>query len=71
MHLHALNETKIDPEYPRELLDIEGYRFDGLDRNRHEGGLGFNIQDNFVVDPREDIPLSSLELRCGGEAYPS
>ena len=64
IHLLALNETKIDPDYPRELLDIEGYRFDGLDRNRHGGGVGFYIQDNFVVDPREDIPLSSLELRC-------
>ena len=64
IHLLALSETKIDPEYPRELLDIEGYRFDGLDRNRHGGGVGFYIQDDFIVDPREDIPLSSLELRC-------
>ena len=66
IHILALNETKIDSDYSSELLKIEGYRFDRLDRNRRGGGIGFYIRDSFEVDVREDIPVSNLELRCIG-----
>ena len=41
IHILALNETKIDSDYPSDLLKIEGYRFDRLDRNCRGGGIGF------------------------------
>ena len=64
IHILALNETKIDSDYASELLKIEGYQFDRLDRDRRGGDIGFYIRDTFEVDVREDIPASSLELRC-------
>ena len=64
IHILALNEAKIDSDYASELPKIEGYRFDRLDHNRRGGGIGFYIRDSFEVDVWEDIPVSTLELRC-------
>ena len=43
---------------------MEGYQFDRYDRNRNGGGVAFYIRDSLEVDIREDLPVSSLELRC-------
>ena len=64
IHFLALNETKIDESCSNELLQIEGYRFERLNRNRNGGGVAFYIRDTFKCDIRKDIPLSSLELIC-------
>ena len=64
IHILALNETKIDADFPSELLKVEGYQFDRYDRNRNGGGVAFYIRDSLEVDIREDLPVSSLELRC-------
>ena len=64
IHILALNETKIYAEYHSELLAVEGYQFDRYDRNRNGGGVAFYIRDYLEVDIREDLPVSSLELRC-------
>ena len=65
IHILALiNDTKIDSDYVSEPLKIEGYRFDILDRKRREGGIDFYIRDFCGVDVREDIPVSSLKVRC-------
>ena len=57
IHILALNETKIDSDYASEVLKIEGYRFDTIDCNRREGGIGLYIRDTFEVEVREDISV--------------
>ena len=64
IHILALNETKINADFPSELLKVEGYQFDRYDRNRNGGGVAFYIRDSLEVVIREDLPVSSLELRC-------
>ena len=64
IHILALNETKIDADFPSEQLKVQGYQFDKYDRNRDGGGVAFYIRDSLEVDIREDLPVSSLELRC-------
>ena len=63
IHILALNETKIDADFPSELLKVEGCQFDRYDRNRNGGGVAFYIRDSLEVDICEDLPVSSLELR--------
>ena len=64
IHILALNETKIDADFPSELLKVKGYQFDRYDRNRNGDGVAFYIRDSLEVDIREYLPVSSLELRC-------
>ena len=64
IHILALNETKIDADFPSELLNVKGYQFDRYVRNRNGGGVALHIRDSLEVDIREDLPVSSLELRC-------
>ena len=64
IHILALNETKIDDNYPSDLLQLDGYRFVRYDRNRDGGGVGFYISNTVVADVRDDLPSFSLEVRC-------
>ena len=64
IHFLALNETKIDKNCSSELLYMEGYKFERLDRNRNGGGVAFYIRDTFKYIVRKDAPSSSLELIC-------
>ncbi len=64
IRLLALNETKIDSDYSRDLLKVQGYGFDWLDRNCRGGGVGLYIRDSFAATRREDLPLSDLKVRC-------
>ena len=63
IHILALNEAKIDAEFPSELLKVEGYQLDRYDRNRNGGGVALYIRDSLEVDIRQDLPVSSLELK--------
>ena len=64
IHILALNETKIDDNYPSDLLQIDGYRFVRHDRNRDGRGVGFYISNTIVADIRDDLPSFSLEVQC-------
>ena len=64
IHILALNETKIDADFLSEPLKVKGYQFDRYDRKRNGGGVAFYIRESLEVDIREDLPVSSLELRC-------
>ena len=55
IHILALNETKIDDNYPSDLLRIDGYRFVRHDRNRDGDGVGFYISNTIVADIRDDL----------------
>ena len=71
IHFLALNETKIDKNCSSESLHIEGYKFEGLDRNRNGGGVAFYIRDTFKYNVRKDAPTSSLELICAESTPPN
>ena len=64
IHFLALNETKLDDTCSDALLNIEGYKFGRLDRNRNEGGAAFYCRDTFQCAVRDDSPRSTLELIC-------
>ena len=64
IHFVALSKTKIAENRSSELLHIEGYKFERLDRNRTGGGLAFYTRDNFKYIVRKDTHSSSLELIC-------
>ena len=41
----ALNKTKLDPEYPRELTVIPGYEHEQRERTCRGGGVSVYIRD--------------------------
>ena len=51
----AINETRLDPDFPKELISIYGYNWIGRDRNRHGGGIGFYIRDTLNYRVRSDL----------------
>ena len=60
----ALNETKLDPEYPKELTTVAGYQQERLDRTCNGGGVSIYIRDSIKYKRRLDIPIDDLELIC-------
>ena len=43
----AINETRLGPDFRKELIYIYGYNWIGRDRNRHGCGVSFYIKDTF------------------------
>ena len=64
IHILALNETKLSPEYHKELTKIEGYRQTRLDRTASGGGVALYIMDSLKYTWRNDLPIKDLELIC-------
>ena len=64
IHFSALNETKLDDTCSDAILNIKGYKFGRLDRNRNGGGVAFYCKDTFQCTVRDDSPRSTLELIC-------
>ena len=60
----ALNETKLDPESPKELTSVAGYQQERLDRTCNGGGVSIYIRDSIKYKRRLDIPTDNLELIC-------
>ena len=57
----ALNETKLDPGYPKELV---GYQQERLDRTEDGGGVSVYVRDSIKYKRRLDVPTDDLELIC-------
>ena len=57
IHILALNETKLDPNYPKELTSIAGYQQERLERTIY-------IRDSIKYKPRSDVPVDDLEIIC-------
>ena len=57
----AINETKLDESIKSSELHIPGYEFIRSDRNRHGGGVVFNIKscNSYIV--RSDLNVINLE----------
>ena len=64
LHILALNETKLDGLYPKELTHIPGYQQVRHDRSCNGGGVSIYIRDSIKFRHRSDIPAKDLELIC-------
>ena len=60
----ALNETELDPEYPRELTILPGYDHEERERTFRDGGVSVYIRDSVKYTRRCDLPENDLELIC-------
>ena len=60
----ALNETKLDPRYAKELTSVAGYQQERLDRTRNGGGVSIYVRDSIKNKRRLDVPTNDLELIC-------
>ena len=58
----AINETRLEPDFPKELISINGYNWIGRDRNRHGGGIGFYIRDTLNYSVRSDLNNTQIEV---------
>ena len=56
----AINETRLGPDSPKELIYIYGYNW--RDRNRHVGGIGFYIRDALNYRVRSDQNNTDIEV---------
>ena len=61
IHILALNETKLDPDYPKELTRFVGYQQERLDRT---GGVSIYIRDSIKYKPQSDVSIDDLEIIC-------
>ena len=64
IHILALNETKLDPNYPKELTSIAGYQQERLERTCNGGGVSIYVRDSIKYKPRPDVPIEDLEIIC-------
>ena len=64
IHILALNETKLDPNYPKELTSIAGYQQERLERTCNGGGVSIYVRDSIKYKPRPDVPVEDLEIIC-------
>ena len=64
LHILALNETKLDSNFSKELTSVAGYQQERLDRNSSGGGVSIFIRDSTKYKPRPDVPKDDLELIC-------
>ena len=64
IHILALNETKLDRNYPKELTSIAGYQQERLERTCNGGGVSIYVRDSIKYKPRPDVPVEDLEIIC-------
>ena len=58
----AVNETKLDPCYPKELISVAGCQQERLDRTRTSGDVSIYVWDSIKYKRRLDVPTDDLEL---------
>ena len=64
IHILALNETKLAPDYPKELTNVAGYQQERLERTCNGGGVSIYIRNSIKYKPRPDVPVDDLEIIC-------
>ena len=64
IHILALNETKLAPDYPKELTNVAGYQQEHMERTCNSGGVSIYIRDSIKYKPRPDVPVDDLEIIC-------
>ena len=61
IHILALNETKLDPNCPKELTSLPGYQQERLDRTSSGGGVSIYVTDSIKYKLRSDVPVDDFE----------
>ena len=56
IHIIAINETKLDPNYSTQLTRINGFEHERKDRTSNGGGVAVYIKDSISYKLRTDIP---------------
>ena len=64
IHLLALKETKLGPNYPKELTKIPGYQRERRDKTGNGGGVSIYIRDPTKYKLRSDVPTDDLKIIC-------
>ena len=64
IHILAINETKLDPNYPKELTSLPGFQQECIDRASSGGGVSIYIRDSIKYKLRSDVPVDDLEIIC-------
>ena len=64
IHIIAINEIKLDPNYSTQLTRINGFEHERKDRAPNVGGVAIYIKDSIRYKLRNDIPDCDLELFC-------
>ena len=64
VHVLALNEIKLDSNYPEEITSIPGYHQERQDRTSHGGGVSIYIRDSIIYKLLSDVPIIDLEIIC-------
>ena len=64
IHILALNETKLGPDYPKQLTGVAGYQQERLERTCNGGGVSIYIRKSIKYKPRSDVPTDDLEIIC-------
>ena len=58
---YCLNETKLDPECPKDLTMVTGYRQERRERTSGAGGIFIYVRDSIKYTRRYDLPGNQLE----------
>ena len=56
----AVNETRLEPDFPKELISINRYNWIG--RNRRGGGIGFYTRDTLNYSVRSYLNNTQIEV---------
>ena len=60
----CINETKIFPSLPDNIILIDGYSIIRKDRNESGGGVAIYIHSSFNFEVVDTLPENSLGLIC-------
>ena len=57
----GINETRLDSDYPTDLISIDGYTWIAKNINRSGGGVGFYIINTINFHERLDLNNNEIE----------
>ena len=64
IHIMGINETKISPSLPGNIISIDVYSIIRRDRNESGDGVAVYIHRSFNYEVVDTFPENSLELIC-------
>ena len=64
IHIMGINETKVSPSLPDNIISIDGYSIVRKDRTESGGGVAIYIHSSFNYEVVDTLPENTLELIC-------
>ena len=58
----GISETWLNPDISNDMIAIDGYKFERLDRNSLGGGVGCYVNYKYKYIRRKDLELNDIEL---------